>query len=49
MSLHWPTVALALAATVAFLLWFPAPAGCGCARRKRALDQLGEEWFGDAD
>lgn len=46
--IHWPTILAAALVTVAFLLWFPAPAGCGCERRKRALDQLADEWFGDA-
>ena len=46
--LHWPTVLVALVVTVAFLAWFPSPEGCGCRRRKRAINRLAEEWFGDA-
>lgn len=47
-GIHWASVVVGLAAALAFLYLFPAPAGCGCAKRKRALEDLGGEWFGDA-
>jgi len=46
--IHWPTVLFVAAGVAAFLFLAPAPSGCGCDRRKRALDRLADEWFGDA-
>lgn len=46
MPLHWPSVIVGTVAVLVFMLWFPAPKGCGCAGRKRRIEDLGEELFG---
>lgn len=45
MSVHPGSVLAAALVTLAFLVWFPAPEGCGCAGRKRALQRLGVRVF----
>ncbi len=35
MSGHLLQAGVALAVVFAFLMWAPAPEGCGCAKRKR--------------
>jgi hypothetical protein len=37
---------IAFAAVLGLLYLVPAPAGCGCAKRKAKLQQLGGELFG---
>ena len=42
---HWASVVVAAVLTV-FFLYAPTPAGCGCAARKRKLQELGGRIFG---
>lgn len=46
MSVDPVQIGLAAAAVFLFLRFFPAPEGCGCAARKRALERAGGELFG---
>lgn len=43
---HLPSVLIAAALTLAFLMFAPAPQGCGCAERKRKLEEMGGRVFG---
>lgn len=45
MRLHYPSVVVAALVVLAFLAIAPAPKGCGCADRKRRLEELGGRVF----
>lgn len=44
--MSWQWLLIGLVSALFFLFFFPAPEGCGCAARKRRMQQLGGEIFG---